>query len=318
MHLPANKLTPCGAMFSLLKREGGITNRDLADLVLSERSLPSGRSARELARDRSWLSHSVVHAPVSSLQERYFRDFGSAAARVMGRLRSRRGRAMSADEVLAMLTGEAGRAMDAALEWCHQDARLYRNALDRLAGAEDLVPGERAEAALVLLVATGCSAQLERAVDYALGYAASSFGGRVSTPVATALAERDASRPDAPAAETSLGLVRVEGGYVAGGPHWVAPAPDGVEIGALATGEDAITDVGRAVSAHHARVWRDEEGGWLVEDLGSTNGTVLVSGTTREATPLEPGTPAPLRAADQLVLAGDTTFVAVEGLAGRA
>lgn len=318
MHLPANKLTPCGAMFSLLKREGGITNRDLADLVLSERPLPSGRSARDLARDRSWLSHSVVHAPADSLQERYFRDFGSAAVRVMGRLRSRRGRAMGADEVLSVLTGEPGRAMDAALTWCHQDARLYRNALERLAGAEDLVPGERAEAALVLFVAAGCCAQIERAVDYALDYAASSFGGRVSTPVVTALAERDDPGSGVPAAEAPLGLIRVEGGYVAGGPHWIASRHDGTEIGSLATGEGAVTDVGRGVSGHHARVWRDEGGGWLVEDLGSTNGTVIVSGTTHEATTLEPGTPAPLRAADQLVLAGDTTFVAVEGLAGGA
>ena len=78
-------------------------------------------------------------------------------------------------------------------------------------------------------------------------------------------------------------------------------------------GEGDITDVGPGVSAHHARIRRDGRD-WLVEDLGSKNGTVLVSGASHEAVALVAGVPVPLRPGDELALAGDTTFVAIEGV----
>lgn len=316
--LLANDPTPCGVMFSLFKRYGGITHRELADLILSERPLPSGKTPLELARDRSWLSHSIVHAPVGTLQERFFRDFGSAAVRVMSRLKSRRGKAMSAEEIISMLTGEPGRAMDRSLELCHQDARLYRNALVRLAGGEGLVPGERAEAALVLFIATSCSANVRKSVSYALDYAKESFGRCVSTPTTDALARQDEVQEPAEN-RLELGLLRVKDSYVAGDPHWLPRSEDGVEIGSLVMGERDVTDVGADVSGRHARVWLAEKNGtaqWFVEDLGSKNGTVLVSGADHSRVELRPGVPAELRPGDELVLAGDTSFVAIEGIAG--
>ena len=51
-----------------------------------------------------------------------------------------------------------------ALEECHQDTNLYRNALDRLSQAAELMPAERAEAVLVLFVAVGCSADVRSSV----------------------------------------------------------------------------------------------------------------------------------------------------------
>ncbi len=308
--------TPCGVLFSLLKTHGGISHRELADLMLSERPLPNGRTPRDLARDRSWLSRNVVHAPVGTLQQRYFCDYGSAAARVMSRLRSKRGRAMSAEDIVAVLMGEPGRAMDVALERCHEDAKLYRNALGRLAGGEGLTPGERAESALVLFVTTGCTADVRSSVAYAMDYVRTTLGRRAGTPTVGTVAPADeracASRPGL---KTRLGLIRVEGGYVAGDPHWLSDSPEGVMIGSLAMGEKDITDVGPGVSGRHAIVRRDERGVWLVEDLGSKNGTALVSGATHESARLEAGSPAALRPGDELVLAGATTFVAIEGVA---
>lgn len=313
--LLANDPTPCGVMFSVLKRPGGVTHRELAELILSERPLPSGKSPIELSRDRSWLSHSIVHAPVGTLQARFFCDYGSAAVRVMGRLRSRRGKAMEADEIVSMLVGEPGRAMDRALALCHQDAQLYRNALERLSGGDDLAPAERAEAALVLFVAVGCSADVRASVAYAMDYAETAFGRAASTPTTAPAPAGAEGRADDKA--LSLGLLRVEDGYVAGDPHWLPDSPEGVTIGALAMGEGDITDVGADVSGRHLRVWhgeKDGEAGWLVEDLGSKNGTVLVSGADHSRRDLEPGVAVRLRPADELVLAGGTTFVAIEGL----
>lgn len=312
--LAVKEQTPCGVMFDLLKRQGGITHRELADLVLSDRPLPNGRSPRDLARDRTWLSHNVVHASSEALSPRYFRDWGSAAVRILGRLKSRRGSALTADEVFHVLAGEPGRAMDRALEQSRQDARLYRNAVERLVGEEGLVPGERAEALLVLFVAAGCSGDAREAVSYAMDYARATLGRPVGTPTVSLAKTDGAGERTAPA--TRLGLIRVEDGYVTGGPHWLPSSGESVEIGALAMGEGDITDVGMGVSGRHLRLWRGETGDWLVEDLGSKNGTELVDGASRVRVRLEAGAATPLRPADELVLAGDTTLVAIEGVVG--
>ena len=110
-------------------------------------------------------------------------------------------------------------------------------------------------------------------------------------------------------------------GYVAGVPHWLPRSVGGIEIGSLVMGENDITDVGAGVSGRHVRIWHaDKDGekdgekdGWLVEDLGSKNGTVLVSGADHARTRVVPGVPVSLRPGDELELAGDTSFIAIEG-----
>lgn len=316
--------TPCGVLFDLLKRHGKMTHGELAGYILSGRPLSDGRSPLDRARDRTWLSHCIVHAPVGTLQERYFADWGTAASHVVARLgMGRAGRRLDPDGLIEVLCGGPGRAMDRALRRCHQDAQLFRNALERLAHEGGKSPSERAEAALALFMAAACTADVRQSVSYAMGFAERGLGHRVATP---AVGELRAHGSHA-APETVLGLIRVEGEYVAGGPHWLAPG--GCVVGALATGEGDVTDVGAGVSARHLRAWREEpaaekdarpgspdRGRWLVEDFGSTNGTVLVSGADGSRSELVPGRPAVLLPGDRLVLAGTTVLVAVEGLAG--
>jgi len=59
------------------------------------------------------------------------------------------------------------------------------------------------------------------------------------------------------------------------------------------------------ISRRHARIWRDG-GAFLVEDLGSSNGTVLIVGTS-ETVRLTPRMPHPLASGDRLRI-GDTTL----------
>ncbi len=59
------------------------------------------------------------------------------------------------------------------------------------------------------------------------------------------------------------------------------------------------------ISRRHARIWRDG-GAFLVEDLGSSNGTVLIAGTS-ETVRLTPRMPHPLSSGDRLRI-GDTTL----------
>lgn len=49
-------LTPCGVLFDVFKRKGGISHKELAGLILSDRPLSDGRSASSRAADRTWLS----------------------------------------------------------------------------------------------------------------------------------------------------------------------------------------------------------------------------------------------------------------------
>lgn len=80
----ATELTPCGALFETMKRYGGISHKDLARLVLSGRPLADGKSPLSRCDDRTWVSRFIVHAPVGSLQDRYFCDWGSGGASRFG------------------------------------------------------------------------------------------------------------------------------------------------------------------------------------------------------------------------------------------
>ncbi len=44
-------------------------------------------------------------------------------------------------------------------------------------------------------------------------------------------------------------------------------------------------------SGRHARIYPDRDGQWIVEDLGSTNGTYLDRGRLTTPVPIPPGTP---------------------------
>ncbi len=59
------------------------------------------------------------------------------------------------------------------------------------------------------------------------------------------------------------------------------------------------------ISRRHARIWR-KDGNFLVEDLGSSNGTILIAGMS-DSVRLQPRQPHPLSSGDRIRL-GDTTL----------
>lgn len=355
------EVTPCGALFSIMKKHGGISYKELASLILSGRPLSDGRSPASRVNDRTWISRFLVHAPVGTIQSRYFCDFGTAALRVTARLKSREGRALSSADILDIVCGERGVVMERALAACHQDTALYRNVLSRLSGGDGSAVNEQAESAVVMLVACGCSANVRASATYALDFSHTVRGRRLTTIPVTPSSTSSRTRPVISAIDPDpvLGLLRVRDGYVVGAPHWLSTEPDGSEIGAFAVSEGSITDVGPLVSGRHARVWRASDGRWLVEDLGSTNGTVIIDGATGERVPVMPTArkagapsaeeggaagagaegqgevvleatsgdgcapdaalsevagPREIHAGDRLVLAGDTTYLVLEGM----
>ncbi len=297
-------------MFAMFKRKGGMSNREVAGLVLSARPLSDGKSPVSRISDRTWVSRFIVHAPTGSLQERYFRDYGSAAQRLFDRIRSSH-RRLSNQQVIDFVLDEQEHLMEQALEAQHQSAALYRNAMERIATLPGNSPGERAEMLMVLLVATGCSGQVRAAVAYTMDYARKMFDARPSTPPSVEWdAQAEASASEAPHA---MGLLRLKDALVTGGPYWIEPAGEGAQIGALATGEHDVTDVEDDVSGLHLRIWHDAECGWLVEDLDSTNGTQLVDGADGTVQRLAPNAPESLHPGDEIRLGAATAFALIEG-----
>lgn len=311
----SDELTPCGVMFDVFKRSCAIKHNELAEMVLSGRPLSDGRSPKSRTSDRSWVSRFIVHAPAGSLRDRYFADYGRAATRVMSRLRIRGSKVFDPQQILDVVCGDAGRAMDAALAACHQDAHLYRNVLDRINLSSGTTVGERAEAALVLFVAVGCSGNVGKAVAYTADYVRSMHVNLMSTPVMTEVKTSDLSPSEVRG--LCLGLIRVCDGYVCGAPYWIEPTDEGVTLGALALGESDITDVDPDVSAEHARIWRSDHDGWLVKDLGSSNGTLVVDGANRAENKAQGDVAVPLHAGDELRLGASTVFAVVEGMPER-
>ena len=305
------ELTPCGAMFDIFKRAAHLSHIELCGLVLSSRPLADGRSPQSRAADRSWVSRFIVRAPVGTLQQRYFAEYGTSAARIMSQLALRQRNPMDSTAVINMVCGPAGEPMVRALEECHQDTNLYRNALDRLSQAAELMPAERAEAVLVLFVAVGCSADVRSSVNYAIDYAHATCGGGTSTPRSLGMSLTAGEREPAPA--HPLGLLRVQNSFVVSAPRWIQPSEQGVEIGALATGEGDITDV-----ATMSRPAMPISGAML--KISGTSRTchpptepVVVNGATSVCIQVEPGRSARLSPGDELKLGESTTYAILLG-----
>lgn len=311
-------ITPCSVLFDTMKRQGGISYKSTASLILSGRPLSDGRSPASRVDDRTWVSRFVVHAPAGSLQESYFGDFTVSALRLISRLKTRNGKGMTSEKILALIGDDEHRAMDRALEACGQPSSLYRNALERMRREESLTAEERVEVAMVLFVTAACTGNARRAVAQALEFSQKTYGSTFITP-ATVPAAEAASAPSGAAGR--LGLLPLADGYVEGAPFWLAPTLAGTLLGSLALAAEAVTEVAADVSGEHARIWL-EDGQWLVEGLDSRNGTVLVNGLTGEEVVVEPPrgeragfepAPVPLHVGDTLRLGSATTFLVVEG-----
>lgn len=317
----ANEVTPCSALFSAMKKLGGISYKELAGIILSGKPLSDGRSPVSRINDRTWVSRFVVHAPVGSLQDRYFCDFSVSALRIIARLKSRMGKGLTSEQILNLVKAEEVHGMEKALSLCHQNVTLYRNTLERIIHGPGMTVDESSEAAMVLFVSVGCLADVRRAAEYTMGFAQSTHAGRLTTPTAVSSTNSE-DKKSILDSKPVLGLLRIVDGYVVGSPYWLSDDEEGTEIGALALSRNAINDVGPHASGRHARIWH-EDGCWFIEDLDSSNGTTVVSSVNHKEFALgssDQGQTDTLLArmelhpGDEIHLADDTVFVVIEGM----
>ena len=169
--------------------------------------------------------------------------------------------------------------MEESLSACGHDALVYRNACARVAGAGELDSRSRATLPVLLFIAAGVTADPALAASEARGYADRRLGASVRTPPPSIVKGR--KRAESPAPE-GLGLLRAVGSCAKPPIYEVSRGPEGTVIGSIPCDGDSVADVGPDVSRRHARV-RLVDGQWLLEDLGSTNGTWVVPGGSPRA-----------------------------------
>ena len=306
--------TPREVLFRTMQETWAISNKDLAHAILLEDSVTSGKSPQELVEVRSSLSRFVVHEQPGDYTYGWLAPFDASVPKVMGLIRQSKRPHMSTD-IINALAGRAAADMRASLNAYGLDGALYANVSNRFARDEAASAADISELLLNLFVAAGCLGDPAQAAECAIATAnrlaaTSAF----KTTMAASAKELETGAP------LSLGLYRCEGKVLLSSVYRLNADAQGTEIGAMSMTSHSINDVGYGVSRRHVRIWRDANGMWWAAGLGSTNGTIHVSGIDGKQTVVEPpraeragfeARPVRLLPGDSLILAGSTEFTVV-------
>lgn len=309
--------TPSSFLYDDLRRNAGLSNRDAAHIMLSAKPLYAGRSPRDRINERTFLSREVVHANPDNVNPSVFGDFSQSAQTITGRLVNALGGGEGAyAQVVARYSGETAQQMAAILNAYGRDGRIYTNTVMRVRSAQLRRENDRAVLLVMAFVAVGCLADPRAAASVVEQFTRRQLATDLVT-METSSGQRGRAPKAGAAAPDALGLVRVVDGAVKPPIHALSTDPQGTVIGSLPIEGSCITDVEVDVSRQHLVVWY-QNGAWWCQGLGSTNGTYLISGSTKEVTPVElprsaRGTtkPSPVRlqAGDTLCLGINTRFL---------
>ncbi len=305
--------TPTSLMYSDLRGFSGLTSRALAELIVSPHARIGGKPVVPRLGEKTFLSRHVVHAVRDELPAHG--DLPLAAQLICTRMVKKHGEGSIA-LVAQRYRGEAARAMGLALAGVGADPNVYANAIARIQQTRGLGTDDRASLLVLLFISAGATWDAGEAARITLGFMENTLGTADTTPAPQVVEPRHGA--DARREADGLALLRIEGGCAKPPLHVLSREEAGTVIGFMPGPDDAcaITDVGCDVSRRHARI-RLVDGRWLLEDLGSTNGTRLLPGTApggargRSAVPIEPGRLVEITNADQVVLGASTRFLVI-------
>lgn len=305
---------PRETLFHIMRSNWAISNMELARAVLLEKSVTNGKSPQELIEVRSSLSRYVVHVRPGEYTFGWLAQFDESVAKVMN-LVKRSDRPHSDADIVSVLSGLATDEMRQAFDEAGLDGALFTNASKKFATSDSLSTAHAAQLLVALFVVAGCSGSPAEAVEFASNMADDLAG---TDALQTALPTETPAPPTRD--KLVFGAYRCVNDVIVSGIYRFDTSPQGTEIGSLSIADGSINNVGDGVSRRHARIWRDRSNNWWAEDLGSTNGTVHVSGIDGSRTAIKPrrsgqrgdaSHPVRLIPGDRLVLAGTTEFIIV-------
>ena len=305
--------TPSVVMYAKLK-EYGISNHDAASMLLNTSLTFDGRMLKDRIDESSQLSRRIVHTNPGDIPIGLFNSFTISCPQilriVLRKIATTRhgGNEEQARQVLVDdLTGDAYTRMTQGLQACNADESLYHNMSTYIRHADLPDEDDRALLHLMLFVIIGCTGNPQTASIMVVDYATNVLGADFHTAQTVI---NSASTPSNVPADILLGLVRVIDGHIKAGSKMHVMNPEGTEIGLLPIARHMVCDVDEDVSRTHALVWR-ENGRWYIQDQHSTNGTIVISGTTGNEISVEPEPNAPVEiaATDILCLGATTRFI---------
>lgn len=311
--------TPSAVLYADL-RSLGITNREAASVLLSDIVCYGSLPPRFRIDEKSFLSRKVVHAAPQDTPP--LADSLPAALTLASRLLKTHANQNGVSALALHYAGDARDSMCAALERFVDAgaASFFRNTVLRINSLSPIDENDRALLLAILFILTGSTGDAYTATRLTESYASRQLGVDFGTLTATALESREEAQPKT----MSLALLRIVNGVAKPPLYALSPDSEGTVIGSLPQGLHTIADVTPDVSRNHARIWL-EHGIWYVQDLGSTNGTRLISGADRNETVVAaprkerapedanaPSAPVSIRNSDTLCLAFSTSFLIMD------
>ena len=293
------KEKPREVLFRVMKGSFGISNKELASLIFSDKP-QVGLSPRERAMDPSRRRREFLEGTPDELDASWeLVPAGGYAEALLSRCSKHGG----VDMVASLLGGVASHDLRDSLNAQKLDGTLYSNMVVRVDGSS-LPLRERALALLTLFVETAVRGRPGEAIRLVMARERLLGGTELGTMgIQAALAS--------PAPSARLALMRCEASMLyPQRTYALSELEAGTVIGSMALEPGDVSDVGANVSRQHAHVWLSDDGFWRIRDLGSTNGTELVSGETGERATVG-ADPVVLAQSDRLILAGTTEFLVV-------
>ena len=312
------KETPSMVMYAALKRFG-MSNREAANLLLNTRLTFDGKMVQDRIDESSQLSRRIVRTTPGELPIGLFNDFHLTCPRLANTLVDNIALKQCSGDT-AKATQKLMEAFSTTLAWSMADALtasgidafMYRNMVSYIGHVELSKESGRIVLHTMLFVITGCTGDPRTASLLTIDYATNFLGADYHTAptVIGNMPTQDDSQTN-----IGLGLVRIVDGFVKSGSNMHVLDPGGTEIGLMPQTKHTVSDVGEDASRRHALVWKQADA-WLIKDLGSTNGTRIISGSTGAETTLEPnGNPVPVSPTDVICLGATTRFLVMPVLA---
>lgn len=308
--------TPSSVLYADL-RSFGITNRDAAAVLLSDTVAYGSVPPRYRIDEKSFLSRKVVHAKPSETPP--LADLTVASLKLASTVLGSDKASHSLTELLDHYAGPACRELAAALDayGTPESGSYYRNIVRRIRALQLPKESNRVTLLIMLFIIAGSTGDAFEAARLTETFATRKLGvdfGTMTTTTAKRKVEPEKLAP-------TLALLRIVDGSVKPPLHTLSTDAKGTMIGSFPTGTSTIADVDADVSRQHLRVW-SEDGAWYAQDLGSTNGSYLISGADRSqiviAPPRKerdpryadrPSAAVPITNSDTLLLGASTRFL---------